>query len=786
MLKNKLFFLVCFCYCACLLSAIPPEICRVQGGHTKTIWGTGFLQGVTEVYSANIPYDERSLLSALELTGGDKAAFLKSLPSLPPKDAKKLNILTSDPRGLVMAVEFSDDYSINGFYGDRLGDDVVWVKNTDGYSRPYLVKSADPWFVYPEKAEPDALVRVFGRSIDAKLIVLKKQGEGKVRVLKSREVQARNTLNTHNVMYEAEVRLPKNLKAGDYELYVHNGSGGVAGWSDPVRFSVGLPVRPSYYEAKDYGVKANGYGDDTEALRTALAVASQAGGGIVVLPAGTVVISETIELPEGVSLKGAAQGATVLQVIKENPMRGDFPRKAELEYYPNDWTPNLKGYTPMIWARDQSGVTDLSLVYGPGVGLGILVARCPGVAEDIHIERVKVTANYQADGWHSSFPVLIMGNTYGLVIADSDFRGWGAIEVVANNHQQAYVGRNKMVVFPTGIANAFFTRGFNNSVVESNEVYYGLRNYASQNGKRYGKNNNPNPKTMPDVSTTHLAMVGNVYINNLARRHNDGEMMIESGVAQWWGKVRKATANSIDVEGTPFEGDYADNYLLVLDGKGIGQYRRILSNTKNRLTLAEDFDIIPDETACLMVGGFNVEHLWIDNTLSNNASWSGFWGNNVGHVVDGIIMRDGAPFYLWGWEPDYPAAVAFVDIIGSRTIGGGGLGILGAPVFGNTVRYCEFIDFRYYPNFHINPSWLGKGDPSGDYGISYYFTFKFKDVPPTAPLNGWNIFEANHIADGPNGIYIPSYADYNILKRNVIHVDKEPYIIESKTTVVKE
>ena len=106
-------------------------------------------------------------------------------------------------------------------------------------------------------------------------------------------------------------------------------------------------------------------------------------------------------------------------------------------------------------------------------------------------------------------------------------------------------------------------------------------------------------------------------------------------------------------------------------------------------------------------------------------------------------------------------------------------------MFGNTVRYCEFVDFRYYPNFHIVPSWLYKGDPSGQFGISFQGTHKFEKIPDTAPLNGWNIFEANHITDGPNGIRIPPYAGYTILKRNVIRVDKDAVINESKTTVIK-
>jgi hypothetical protein len=79
-----------------------------------------------------------------------------------------------------------------------------------------------------------------------------------------------------------------------------------------------------------------------------------------------------------------------------------------------------------------------------------------------------------------------------------------------------------------------------------------------------------------------------------------------------------------------------------------------------------------------------------------------------------------------------------------------------------------------------------RGDPSGAYGISFNGTHQFEKIPETAPLNGWNVIEANHIADGPNGIFIPRFADYTILKRNVIHVDKEACINESKTTVIKE
>lgn len=783
--KFNLFIFILLLYSSPFSFASGPEICRIQGGHTRTIWGAGFTPGKTEIYSVNIPFDENAAIAALK-TAGYKGKDL--LPSAPPKESRKLNILACDPREHTMAVEFSDEYSSNGFMGDQVGDDAIWVKNDNGYSKPQLVKASKPWFVYPQKAMPTDLIRIFGRNMEAKLVAVKKIGGKEVRVLKSSTVKNRSESLVHNVMYEAQIRLPADMATGEYELYVHNGSGGVAGWSEPLHLTIQPKEKtPVYYEAKDYGVKSNGYTDDTEALRKALSAAAQT-GGVVVLQPGSTVISETIELPAGVSIRGGGEGASYLQVIDENPIQGGFPKEAKLEDYANDWVAVMKDDTPMLWMRNNSKISDLTLVYGKGVGLGILVARCNGVAENIHIERVRVVANTQADDWHNAYSVFVGGNTYGLVIADCDFRGWGSIDVVSTSNYQAYVGRNKMVTFPTGSANTFFTRAFNESILESNEVLYGKRNYMSQNGRTYGGYNKPNTKFFADVSTIHTVLLGNVFSNSLARRHNEGELMIESGDAQWWGGVAGAEKKSITVKGETFDADMVGCYVLILDGKGIGQYRRVISSNGSTLTLDKEWDVIPDKTTYIALGGFRVEQLWIDNTSNSNASWSGFWGNNVGHVVDGHISRDGGPFYLWAWSKQAPATIAFVDIIGSRTMGGGGISLLGSPVFGNTVRYCETIDFRYYPTFHIQPGWLMEGgDPMGKYGISFtkFFPKTFSNIPETAPLNSWNIFEANHIADGPDGIYISDQAEYTIIKRNVIDVDDKQYIDHSNTTVYK-
>jgi len=89
-----------------------PQICRIQGGNTKTIWGVRFADGQVEVYSWDAPFDEKSAIAALQKTPYRPADFL---PKTPPPNARKVPIIAVDPRGLVMAVEWHPHYDASGF-----------------------------------------------------------------------------------------------------------------------------------------------------------------------------------------------------------------------------------------------------------------------------------------------------------------------------------------------------------------------------------------------------------------------------------------------------------------------------------------------------------------------------------------------------------------------------------------------------------------------------------------------------------------------------------------------
>ena len=736
-----------------VLAAVP-EICRVRGGNTKTIWGVGFTPDQTEVWDWKAPFDAETALAALNVTPYDAAG---ALPAAPPPGSRRLKILDADPRGLVMAVEFESRYDANGFYDARAGGHVCWVKNADGWSKPWLVTAARPWWVSPAVAPPGAAVRVFGRSLDARLVALKASAGGQVTSVSEFE-------RGQHPLYEVRVKLPADLAPGDYDLFVHNAAGGEAGWGGPVQVRVESPAAApaGFFDVRQFGAQGNGFDDDTAALRAALVQAGEAGGGTVFLPPGRYALSATLWIPPHVTLQGAGPHNSILAVRDERPMRWDVPDAITREMPGHFRARQQDGQRgAMLWMRDRSRVVDLGMVDGPGTLLPIFGSR-----EQCRIERCHIRAT------HSTQPaVMVEWGSDGFVLKDSAIESVsGGLFLVHGPHTQALVSGNTIRNLRPGQANNLFIRAFVHSIIEDNVLEDGDRNWCSQTGYTSGY---------------HSILLGNTWRNNVPRRHNSGENMYEAGEATWHGPVAGADATSLTVTGAPFEDQkLANEFVLVLDGRGLGQYRRVTANTTNTLTVAPAWDVVPDASTLAMVGKAYVETLWIDNNEENTANWTGFWGNNFGHVVDSHSLRNGEGFYLWAWKHDAPSPVAFCDLIGVRIMGRGNISLLGPLVFGNTVRFSEVTGFRYGPGFHIQPTWLQNMDPQQRAAVDLQSVqHQIAGLPETAPLKDWNVIEGSHLYDGPRGIHIPPQARHTQVRNNAIHVDGESVVDESSGAV---
>ena len=739
----------------------PPEVCRIQGGNTKTIWGVGFDAQNTQVLALNTVFDEPRALAALAAkvySGRDL------LPQKPPAGARPLKVLGVEPRGRVMAVEFVGHHDASGFYDATLGPEVCWVVTPQGTSKPVLVRSAQPWWIYPDRASPGQRIRIFGRNISARLVALKSSQTGKLLTL-SDFGPGRHRL------YECWARLPEDLPPGQYELYVHNGAGGEAGWGGPLPLTVQLPLPASklWLNVRDFGAKGNGWDDDTEPLRKALVQAGQSGGAVVHLPPGRYVISATIWVPSGVTLQGAGKANSVIAVRDDRPMRFQLPPEIE-KAMPGHWVhpPKQTNQAVMVWLRDHATMCDLALESGPGVWLGVLAAHTCATIRRCSLRIVH--GDNQA--------IQVAWGSYGFTLQDCDIVGRGALFMMHGPHRQAYIGGNTMRCVPPGLHNNLFIRAFQGCVIEDNLLQDADRNWCSQLGVKGAKTGNP------ANSAYHTILQGNILRNNIPRRHNSGENMYEAGGGFWHGPVQKADRKTVTVAGQPFTVDMSDTFVLVLDGRGLGQYRRVISNTADTLTVDPPWDVVPDKTTYITVDGAYVETLWIDNTEEHTANWTGFWGSNYGHVIDGHLLRDGEGLYFWAWNQQLPTPVAFCDIIGSRIVGRGQIVMRGPLVFGNTVRFSEVVDFRYRPNLHIQPAWLHKMDPSQRWAITLEAPqHRIKGLPDSAPLKDWNIIEAAHVCDGPGGIQISPKANHTVLRRNAIHVDGQPVTDSSGTTI---
>ncbi|NQU45155.1 hypothetical protein HQ520_17870, partial [bacterium] len=115
--------------------------------------------------------------------------------------------------------------------------------------------------------------------------------------------------------YTLEMRLPDGLTPGTYQVWAHNGTGGIWGWSEPVQFTVVQhlgPASPKTFDVNDYGAVPDDGQDDIAAIDAAMADAANADGGIVRFGQGEYNISRRVEtpldVPGGVRFIGVGMG----------------------------------------------------------------------------------------------------------------------------------------------------------------------------------------------------------------------------------------------------------------------------------------------------------------------------------------------------------------------------------------------------------------------------------------------------------------------------------------------
>lgn len=477
--------------------------------------------------------------------------------------------------------------------------------------------------------------------------------------------------------YATRVVLPKDVVPGEYKLFYHHGLGGKTAWSMPIKVKIVQKEmwKTQVYDVKKYGATGDGMHDDTEAFNKASQDAMK--GGIIRVPEGKYMLSGPILVPPGVMLKGEGQQKTVLM-----------------------WKRMAVAPACLIRGVDHFGVMDLSIKASQAVG--IIDAEFGHVV----LERLLVEqdpGNETVEKWNRS-GIIVKGPQ--IRVKDCVFKMGGMylfdkVSGFIQNCRFEKTGKSEkpyMLVHPKGLifedcfkqVNGY---GYGATIDESYDLYE-ARNVIPFN-----------------------------YIN-------DREFMtFDGGSGGYYGKVSAINGQRITLakNGQTFQWR-ADKWIgggvFIVDGKGTGQYRRIVKQTLDQVEVDEPFLVAPDTGSVISITTIRDRLFFVNNTVSDGGAFQ-FYGSAQHCLVAGLKIKRSAgiigrgSYVNYGRQPNW-----YVDILdcelsdGTYTpqlgqkdkfrgdqqinvIGSGGTGLnIGTLVRGNVLSGKSYI--RVSPGGEIN------------------------------------------------------------------------------------
>lgn len=779
-------------------SAVPPEISRIGPAdykETMQIFGEGLQD--SEIYNWQPVGTQQEVMDSTYTL-----PQIAAVPTTPPAAAKKLAPL--NPTVQVTAAQAV--YS---------GVSIVWLKNAAGYSEPRIANQPEIWSQSSADALPGERVQLFGQNLyvaniqQIPLVILRNEQTNGLYQATWGLPNDQEMPNQNNHKFEFIV--PGSIPAGSYQVFVHNGTGGVYGWSKPAALAivasrdligmevmawnrVGVQTDLQTLTPAQVAVVApandEGLSDVTDSLQTAINNVAQAGGGIVELKAGTYGITRTLELKPGVVLKGAGQGATTLTVAYGKRLES-WTRK------PDD--------TPLVWIKTDAGLSDLHLLGGSGVSSLIVVQTFSSTpAKRVFMNRIDGeyggSAKLLAGGnWVlQDQGILVLSGTEQLTIWQSKIVASSALRADSPRHVFTRLIGNHFEVSPRqGTINTVI-KGMYNGMVAENTFLNGKRSFLSQ-----------------------LGFSSNWVFQNRSEgvgRGTNGqeEFMSEFGKANWLGQATSITDNTITVSAITYSyplkygGTLATNsiglehYLYIAEGRGLGQYRKVKSISNDGVfTLDQPWSVMPDASTKFAWMNMAVHNLWVNNTAENGSGISQFiYGSGVDNIIAGHEMLNNGGFSLWALDYQKDAnnnfkeygVLAFNKIVNNinRFSGSHNAGML---IWSKSGQNTVYADRPYTILGNIVRGNIVAGSSEAALFKNQTWIYWNQAIPNSMNFDpskasaielngGFNLVEQNFILGLPNGIRVRGNGAGNMLRNNRIDYTPTPVLDETGSAIV--
>jgi hypothetical protein len=458
-------------------------------------------------------------------------------------------------------------------------------------SKTVYLNAPDVWWKQGEGGVDAALsggwLRLFGKCLDI-------DGKARARIADGPELKLEEC-----GCFALRARLPADLPAGNYQVEVSNGKGGAAGWrgAGSVTVKTRVPDTRPILNVLDCGADPTGMKDCTVAIVQAFERAhGLKSGGIVFLPRGRyrvdgilrsgTWIDSPLILPENVTLRGEGASLTSLW-----------------------WPTREKPLPTLIECRRGCSVEDLA-IYAQGP-LNIAITGDSNVT----LKNLIIRANpyYMTSGPGGSHHGNRTPDKPGAQVISL----WGDNNRVLNCD---ILGSNCVLDIRSGrgtVISGNTLRGagthalnFCSEMIYENNLFEG--SHVSGGGNialHFG-----------GVISKHVYYAGNRTRNLYTGDHEC--LTFDGHGGAYFGHVKEVTGTRFTLVGKPQcrEGkgtmsDMHDTAVYIVDGRGAGQYRFLSRyDAKGRITVDRPWDVEPDASSLIEIGGFNGRHLIIGNT----------------------------------------------------------------------------------------------------------------------------------------------------------------------------
>ncbi len=500
--------------------------------------------------------------------------------------------------------------------------------------------------------------------------------------------------------YDVHFSVPA-LTPGTYTVYIHNGNGWSNGFDVEVEAKKEWPTK--VFNVLDFGARAvevrdvyyTDYIDNTEAFQKALDAAGENGGGIVYVPNGrycfkgelrihpyTVLRGEDkkrvwFELPKGVADKdgngtedgwgtpeeglkitvflGGQSNFTVENICIHavyNPVIIGAP---VADPYPvlegNDKFNKIYGYpTLMDGEKDAVNLTirNCFIVHEPSFFAQRKTNEDPVFADEKwdgqHREsKIHQWAAVVLKGHHcvienneikgAGNPIVLLAHQYTRVSGNTLYNGSYSSHITmwssSYNPSQKWYRHNKCIIFED---NTFeLASNLNRSaswIMESHSHFYLARNTIK-------------PMFWPsDCEGLNFHTWGTHYVVSLAAKGNEVITVDKKDIKEVY-DTREASHGIFSADGTLKPGVLKGFEICTIGGKGMGQYRNVIDNDEETITLDAPWDTDLDETTVINIGQFPKFHhtIFADNSIDACGRALYYWGSAYESVMDGNIAR---------------------------------------------------------------------------------------------------------------------------------------------------